>query len=280
MPVADENLIMEAVQMLGCLDKGAIGAVGGQKAVRLVELDGQSLVLKVISVDFASEETLKRAEREVKLLTELACLNVVKVASPLIELGSPVHGAAWLEEYLDGNDLTASLGAQWSWSDARDMATQISKGVAAGHEKGVIHRDLSANNIRKLSDGTYKVLDFGFAKHTLQSGITVAGQPGTYRFLSPEHLNSYSGGPMPASDVFQIGILLYYALAGALPFPFDGNDADYFRRLQGSDYIRLQTVRADLSPQVIALVERMLHPQPARRFLNGKRLAEALEAIA
>ncbi|MGH3922973.1 MAG: protein kinase domain-containing protein, partial [Pseudonocardiaceae bacterium] len=123
--------------------------------------------------------------------------HVVRVESTLRELGDPPIAATWLEEYLDGEDLTPLLGTPWPWQDAALMAHQVSDGLAAGHEVGVIHRDLSSNNVRRLSDGTFKVLDFGFARHTLLSGITVAGQPGTPGFLSPEHLNSYSGGPMP-----------------------------------------------------------------------------------
>ncbi|MDB5726375.1 MAG: serine/threonine protein kinase [Novosphingobium sp.] len=277
MAVADENLIQEAMTALGCSDRGPIGAVGGQKAVRLVEQGGKQFVLKVVAVDFASPETLKRAEREVSLLVALAVPNVVQVASLLTELGNPTRGAAWLEEYLDGDDLTAYLGGPWTWEEAKDMARQVALGVAAGHVRGVIHRDLSANNVRRLSNGTYKVLDFGFAKHTLRSGLTVAGQPGTYNFLTPEHLNGYNGGPMPASDVFQIGALLYYALTGAPPFPFMGDDVEYFARIHSGSYPDIASLRPDLSQEAVALVRRSLHRQPARRYIDGQRLADELD---
>ncbi|MDJ0378918.1 serine/threonine-protein kinase [Cryobacterium sp. PH31-L1] len=280
MTVAGEDLVVEALAALGCVDRGVIGAAGGQKAVRFVERNNQPFVLKVVAVDFASPETLKRAEREVSLLLDLHVENVVQVASPLVELGSPVRGAAWLEEYLDGEDLTAYLGTPWPWEQAKDMARQVALGVAAGHAKGVIHRDLSSNNVRRLSNGAYKVLDFGFAKHTLRSGLTVAGQPGTYNFLTPEHLNSYSGGPMPASDVFQIGALLYFALSGRLPFPYAGDEPEYFNRLHNGEYPDIGDLREDLSADAIALIRRTLHKQPARRYLNGERLAAALDDIS
>lgn len=150
--------------------------------------------------------------------------------SDLITLGNPVHGAAWLEEFLDGDDLTTRLGHQWNWTDTAELGYQVADGLAAAHSAGVIHRDLSPNNVRRLSTGTYKVMDFGFARHTLKTGLTVAGQPGTPGFLSPEHLKAYSGVPMPASDVFGVGILMYAALTGELPIPYDGNDTDYARR--------------------------------------------------
>lgn len=279
MTVADETLVGEAVAALGLTDEGPIGAAGGQKAVRRVSRDGQTFVLKVVALEFTTDETLKRAEREVQLLASIDNPNVVKVESDLVELGSPVHAAAWIEEYLDGDDLGNLLdGTQWSWVDAKSMGVQVANGLAAGHEKSVIHRDLSANNVRRLSNGTYKVLDFGFARHTLRSGLTVAGQPGTRGYLTPEHLNSYSGGPMPMSDVFQVGILMYTALTCVSPYPWTGDDFEYTSRLRSGAMKPLGEHRLDLSPEQVEVVHRALHPQPARRFRNAAALREALEA--
>lgn len=281
MTVADDTLVGEAVSALGLTDHGSIGAAGGQKAVRLVTRGGDTYVLKVVAFDFTTDDTLRRAEREVELLGSIDNPNVVKVESELIKLGSPVNGAAWLEEHLDGEDLGNLLGGtQWSWSEARAMGIQIAHGLAAGHEKSVIHRDLSANNVRRLSDGTFKVLDFGFARHTLRSGLTVAGQPGTRGFLTPEHLNSYSGGPMTMSDVFQVGILMYTALAGESPYPWAGDDDDYFNRLRSGAMKPLKDARQDLELPQIEIVNRALHPQPARRYRNAAALRDALEATS
>lgn len=278
MTVADDALVAAAVAALRLNDEGPIGAVGGQKAVRRASRDGKTFVLKVVALEFTTDESLKRAEREVQLLASIDNPNVVKVESGLEELGSPVQAAAWIEEYLDGVDLSNLLnGSQWSWADARSMGVQVANGLAAGHEKSVIHRDLSANNVRRLSNGTYKVLDFGFARHTLRSGLTVAGQPGTPGYLTPEHLNSYSGGPMQMSDVFQVGILLYTALSGVSPYPWSGNEHEYIARLQSGLMASLETHRSDLTPEQAGVVHRALHPQPARRFRNAEALRDALE---
>lgn len=279
MTVADETLVGEAVAALELTDEGSIGAIGGQKAVRRVSRNGQTFVLKVVALEFTTGETLKRAEREVQLLASIDNPNVVKVESDLVELGSPVHAAAWIEEYLDGDDLGNLLtGAPWSWADAKSMGVQVANGLAAGHEKSVIHRDLSANNVRRLSNGTYKVLDFGFARYTLRSGVTVAGQPGTPGYLTPEHLNSYSGGPMQMSDVFQVGILMYTALSGVSPYPWAGDDYEYILRLKNGVMKPLEQHRPDLSPEQLEVLRRVLHPQPARRFRNAAALRDALEA--
>jgi eukaryotic-like serine/threonine-protein kinase len=278
MSVADAALIAEACSALGVVDRGPIGAPGGQKAVRRVERAGEDLVLKVVALTATSPTTLTRAEREVELLKSLNSPHVVKVVSDLVPLGSPAHGATWLEEFLDGDDLGKLLTSPWSWSSAARLGYEVALGLAAGHAKGVIHRDLSPNNVRRLSSGAYKVMDFGFARHTLRTGITVAGQPGTPGFFTPEHLNAYSGVPMPASDVFGVGILLYLALTGKLPIPHLGDDVDYARRLQRAEMVAdIGAERPDLGADEQSILRRMLHAQPARRFTNGQKLADALE---
>ncbi|MBC9002167.1 serine/threonine-protein kinase [Micromonospora aurantiaca (nom. illeg.)] len=279
MPDVDDSLVAMALTTLGVTDERPLRP-GGQKAVRLVRQGDELLVMKVIPIASSTADALRRAEREVELLGSFKDPHVVQVVSELAELGDPVVGAAWLEEYLDGDDLGSHLGPQWPWDEVAVMGLHVSRGLAAGHARSVVHRDLSANNVRRTSDGTYKVMDFGFARHTLRSGLTFAGQPGTPGFLSPEHLHTYSGAPTAASDVFCVGILMYAALTGDLPIPWEGDDATYIRSLMEVRVPSLAAVRPDLTTPQVRLVERCLHRQPARRFLNGQRLAEAIEAIS
>ena len=72
---------------------------------------------------------------------------------------------------------------------------------------------------------------------------------------------------------------MYAALTGKLPIPYTGDDADYVRRLGRVEIADIGTKRTDLKPDQLAIVRRMLHPQPARRFLNGRKLADALEPL-
>jgi eukaryotic-like serine/threonine-protein kinase len=275
----DEALVNEAME---ALEVTAVRPLrdGGQKTVRLVEREGTEVVLKVIAVDSSAPDALRRAQREVELLHSVDNSHVVKVASDLVELGTPPAGAAWLEEYLDGDDLGDLLGGQWPVDDVLTMAREVGTGLAALHSVKVVHRDLSANNIRRTGEGRYVVMDPGFARHTLRSGITVGGQPGTPGYVSPEHLQAYSGAPSAASDVFCVGILMFVALTGELPIPYTGDLGDYVARLSRVETGDLRALRPDLSEEVVALVNRCLHPQPGRRPLNGRRLVAALEALA
>ncbi len=278
MPV-DQALLDEAFAALGVTDVREL-KTGGQKTVRLVDQGGAGLVMKVIALESGAPDALKRAQREVELLQQINHDHVVKVASGLVEIGTPVHGVTWLEEYLDGDDLADHLGSAWAWDATREMALQVGDGLGALHAVKVVHRDLSASNVRRTTGGTYVVMDPGFARHTLRSGLTVGGQPGTPGFLSPEHLGWYSGIPTPASDVFCVGILAFAALTGQLPIPYTGDISDYINRLARVEVTDIETLRGDLSQDQIGILRRMLHPQSARRPRNGSRLKDALEAIA
>jgi eukaryotic-like serine/threonine-protein kinase len=80
--------------------------------------------------------------------------------------------------------------------------------------------------------------------------------------------------------VFCVGIYVFVALSGHLPIPYDGDLADYLIRLDRGEKLDLAQLRPDLPDDVILLVSRLLHPQPARRPKNGRRLIDALEAVA
>jgi serine/threonine-protein kinase len=253
---------------------------GGQKSVYRVDANGERLVLKVIAVDSARPDVMPRAQREVEVLREIDSPHLVKVRSELVTLGPPVNGVAWLEEYLEGEDLGDVIDQLTDWDDAARMALEVARGLAPMHGRRVVHRDLSLRNVRRRADGSYVVLDPGYARHELRSDLTISGQPGTPGFASPEHLEAYSGVPTAFSDVFCVGILLFRALCGDVPIPYRGDDADYMRRLLRVDRSQVGDFRNDLSPERVAVIDRCLHNQPARRYRNGTALADALEAVA
>lgn len=253
---------------------------GGQKQVHVVKhRDGAESVLKLIDLGLAADPAaLERARREVTLLQSISHPNVVGVTSDLQTIGEPPIAVFWLEQFLDGSDLRYS-GSHWPAADLVALGTDVAAGLSALHVKKVIHRDLSPGNIQRLSTGKFVVMDPGFAKHTLRSGLTVGGQPGTRGFMTPEHLQAYSGSPTAASDVFGCCALVYFAATGQSPVPYKGDDYEYLKRLRTADHIPLRDARSDLPDALVAVVERGLHPQPARRYRNGEALHRAFEEV-
>jgi serine/threonine-protein kinase len=211
-------------------------------------------------------------------LSDIDHPNLVRIKEPLTNVGNPIMAVAWLEEYLDGEDLTDLLSAPWPWSDVRQLGLDLARGLEVLHERSVVHRDLSPNNVRRLRKGSYVIMDPGYARHLLRSTLTLFGQPGTPGFLSPEHLSQT--GPLPASDVFCVGILMFAALTGGLPYPLTADMAAYQKALRSQAAPALLPLRPDIPPEAASLVEACLDLQPARRFLDGGELAVALEAVS
>lgn len=271
------DLLQEACARLGVAPTVAL-VQGGQKQVHVVQhADGSASVLKLIDLGLAADPAaLQRATREVDLLKSLDHPNVVAVKSDLHVLGDPAVAVFWLEEFLEGKDLRFT-GTGWPAAELISLGRDVSAGLSALHSKQVIHRDLSPGNVQRLTSGRFVVMDPGFAKHTLRSGLTAGGQPGTYGFMTPEHLQAYSGAPTASSDVFGCCALVYFAATGQSPVPYKGSDVDYLQRLRVAQHVPLSEARPDLPQDLIEVVERGLHPQPARRYRNGAALMRAFE---
>jgi serine/threonine-protein kinase len=251
-------------------------AQGGQKLVCCADQGGSQVVLKVAKVIGSPDPAaLERAHREVKLLEEISHANIVKALSGAFELGNPTEAVCWIEERLDGQDLSGAVASPWTPDEVVTMMVGVAAGLAELHRRGVIHRDLSAGNVRMTSSG-YKIIDPGFAKHLDKSSITTYGQPGTPGFLSPEHVGNTSK-PTPASDVFCVGVLAWLCLVGSLPWP--PTDPDYLTALHDRQLPSISSVRSGLAVEFAEIIDRCLQRQVGRRFFNGQELFDALGAL-
>ena len=247
---------------------------GGQKLVGLVNRAGTEVVLKVVRVEnSATDEALHRAEREAELLASMSNPHLVKGLTVAVEHGTPPYAISWLEEYLDGEDLRDLVGTPWDPAQTFLMATDVADALAGLHVRGVVHRDLSAGNVRRLSSGSFKLLDPGFARHLNRSGLTGLWQPGTPGFMSPEHVQT-GMVPSAASDVFSLGVLMWLTLTSQLPIPAHDLNA-YTVALASRQLPGIETLRPDLSPAQASIINRCLSRQSARRYFDGTELQVA-----
>lgn len=264
--------LMAAVESaLGLSRVQPIGS-GGQKIVATADFGGHPAIVKIVLIPPGPNGVmaLERAHREVELLAAVESDAVVKVLTDAVEIGDAPDAVCWVEELLEGDDLENHLASKWDedavWVLAEDLATAL----AACHEQEVVHRDLSPRNIRRLPNGRYVVMDPGLARHLARAAITGYMQPGSFGWMSPEHVPG--GRAIPASDVFSIGVLLFCALTAELPVPYAYDDPDYFRRLAHDQAPSVRTIRPDISDALVRLVDRCLDRQAARRFLDGEEL--------
>lgn len=255
-------------------------AVGGQKQVYSADLEGVPVVVKVVMIPhdaMHAGEVLERAQREVELLSTIDSEFVVRVLSEAVEIGDSPEALCWVEEYLDGDDLrhlTSSF--PWSAHDVWHLLHDLGKGLAACHELDVVHRDLSPGNVRRRSDGRFALMDPGLARHLTKTALTGVFQPGTFGYMSPEHVPG--GHPTPASDVFGVGILAYQALTSDLPFPYGGDDAAYYAELHTGQARSVAAAGSNIPSDLISVVDRCLQRQAARRYLDAQELLADLPA--
>ena len=133
-------------------------------------------------------------------------------------------------EYIEGQELKNLIHPPVSPLDKGelrgviDIAIQISEGLNAAHEKGIVHRDIKSTNIMVTKDGKVKIMDFGLAK--LGHGIQLTKEQstlGTAPYMSPEQI---SGDAVDQrSDIWSFGVVLYELLTGQLPFRGDYEQA-------------------------------------------------------
>ena len=197
---------------------------GGMGVVYLAhdtKLDRQVAIKSLPAELMDNPKARSRFSREARVLASLNHPNIATIHEELKE----AEGAGFLVlEYVPGDTLAERIGRKrLKVKEALTIGLQIAEGVAAAHEKGVIHRDLKAGNIKITPEGKVKVLDFGLAKaisgETLdqQSTITEPGRIiGTPAYMSPEQARGERTDER--SDIWSFGCVLYEMLTGSVPF--------------------------------------------------------------
>ncbi len=272
------EMIDNAVAALG-VESATPLVQGGQKYVLRAVLASRDVVIKIVPFPTGPAAAIvrERARREVELLAAIDSRHVVKVLSEPVEIGDGPDAVAWVEEYLDGNDLSQCMNTPWTDDRVFRLLADCARGLQACHDLDVVHRDLSPGNVRQLTSGQYVLMDPGLARHLARTALTGTYQPGTAGFRSPEHVPG--GDPTPASDIFGLGILAFCARTGRFPVDPSGSETEYFKRLVNEQVTPIKTIDQSISDDLSSVIDRCLQRQPARRYLDGAELIADLEKI-
>ncbi len=206
------DVLFGAYEITGILGEGGMGAVYSARHLSL----GGHRAIKVMSPDLSTQEdAVERFHREAKALLDVHHPAVVRCHDLLRD----EEGCIFLVmELIEGVPLSQRIAERpLDEAELRALGERIGAGLAAAHRRGVIHRDLSPDNI-VLPDGSTeeaKLVDFGIAK-ILRAGESnvSAGFKGKLAYASPEQLGFYDGDIGPASDFFSLGLLLCGAALG------------------------------------------------------------------
>ncbi len=256
---------------------------GGMGVVYLAEnkLMGRKEVLKVASADLVnSQDVLDRFLREIRAAARLRHTNIVTAYSAFRAGESFVFAM----EYVEGYDLAQLVRGRGALAVAHacSFVYQAALGLQYAHTKGMVHRDIKPSNLivtREEKKAIVKVLDFGLAKITSagqgHSSLTHAGQIlGTPEYIAPEQIRNSQAADIRA-DIYSLGCTLYYLLAARPPFAADNVWALCHAHLS-TDADPLHTVRAEVPPELAALVAKLMAKDPVNRFQTPGEAAQAL----
>ncbi len=206
------------------LGAGGMGEVYLAQDTRL----GRPVALKILPSYFVSDETrLHRFLREARAASALNHPNIFTIH----EVGEfeEVHFIA--TEFIDGQTLRELIAkGELSLAEILDIAMQVANALSAAHAAGIVHRDIKPENIMRRDDRLVKILDFGIAKLTEQTGTEISGEAptairvqtetgmiiGTVGYMSPEQARGLTVDGR--TDIWSFGVVLYEMLARRMPF--------------------------------------------------------------
>jgi serine/threonine protein kinase len=161
------------------------------------------------------------------------------------------------------------------------MTGQLAEGLAHAHERGIVHRDLKPANILISDDGQPMLLDFNLSADLKARGQTRSQLGGTLPYMAPEHLEAFQDGARPVdarSDIYSLGVILYEALTGRLPFAMaSGPLSEVVPRLltkRPGELVEVCPWNEAVTPAVESIVRRCLEYDPGRRYQSARALAE------
>src|SRR5215469_10309652 len=207
---APGTLLGGRYRILTLLGRGGMGEVYRATDLTL----GQSVALKFLPEEASrNQRLLERFHGEVRVARLVSHPNVCRV----YDIGE-IEGMPFISmEYVDGEDLASLLTriGRLPADKAVETARKLCSGLAAAHDRGVIHRDLKPQNIMMNKRGEVVIMDFGLA--AIAGELTGAeARNGTPAYMSPEQLKG--AGVTARSDLYALGLVLYELFTGKRPF--------------------------------------------------------------
>jgi serine/threonine protein kinase len=263
------------------------GGMGEVYRARDTRLD-RTVAIKILPAAVSSDpDRLLRFQHEARILSTLNHPNVLAI----FDVGEQNDVRYLVSEFLEGQSLREVLAAgALARRKATEYALEIAKGLAAAHEKGVVHRDLKPDNIFITRDDRVKILDFGLAKQTptesaaqesptmtVPAPTTPGTVMGTAGYMSPEQVRGLTVDHR--SDIFSFGAVLYEMVSGKRAFSGESS-VETMNAILKEDVPELSASGGHVSPGLDRIIRRCLEKKPERRFQSASDLAFAIEALS
>jgi serine/threonine protein kinase len=263
------QIVKERYEILEILGEGGMAFVYKARDMQLERF----VAIKTLKPNYVNQETfVDRFKREAKTAANLNHPNIVQIFDWGIE-----DEPYFVMEYIEGNTLTSIIAKNRtiSLSDILFIGAQVSSGLHAAHQKGLVHRDIKPGNIMITPDGKVKVTDFGIVSlQNEESDITKTGSVlGTASYISPEQAQ---GKPVSIeSDLYSLGTVLYELITGKAPFSGDSPISTAAKHLTEKPE-KPSLFRRDLPKGVETAILKLLEKATYDRFKSAEDLRATL----
>ncbi len=263
------QIVKERYEILEILGEGGMAFVYKARDMQLERF----VAIKTLKPNYVNQETfVDRFKREAKTAANLNHPNIVQIFDWGIE-----DEPYFVMEYIEGNTLTSIIAKNRTISlgDILFIGAQVSSGLHAAHQKGLVHRDIKPGNIMITPDGKVKVTDFGIVSlQNEESDITKTGSIlGTASYISPEQAQ---GKPVSIeSDLYSLGTVLYELITGKAPFSGDSPISTATKHLTEKPE-KPSLFRRDLPKGVETAILKLLEKATYDRFKSAEDLRATL----
>jgi serine/threonine protein kinase len=282
-------LITNASELIGrtiahyrILERAGVGGMGEVYLADDLKLH-RRVALKMVAYEFATDPVrLRRLTREAVAACALNHPNIATIYA--LEETGPLRFIVM--EYVKGQTLATFLAnRQPSVIETVKIIMQVADALAAAHAKGIVHRDVKPANIMVCDDGVAKVLDFGIAKRVHDTSRTESTDTdsfsqilvGTLSYMSPEQAQSQSVDHR--TDIFSLGVVMYEAFTGKLPFA-GATPVETLHQICHASPQPIRELNVKVIPELDYVVRKCVEKDPNLRYQSAAELVIDLKNLS